>query len=106
MALINSGVLFQYDVVCKLHAKGGQWDQSLAGDPTQVGAILAAFDTDPDLGIVVAATRPSKPGVPQWRDVIAYTNSVLKSDFTDRRPQTPACSTVILDPAIPSADGW
>ena len=47
VALINSGVLFQYDVVCKLHVQGKQWDQNLVGDPTQVGAIFAAFDADP-----------------------------------------------------------
>ena len=54
VALINSGVLFRYDVVCKLHANGEQWDQRLVGDPNHVRTILASFDADPDLGIVVA----------------------------------------------------
>ena len=56
VALINSGVLSQYDVVCKLHANEEGWDQGIVGDPVRVEAVLAAFDADPNLGIVGEAS--------------------------------------------------
>ncbi|TDQ92452.1 methyltransferase family protein [Paraburkholderia silvatlantica] len=65
VALINSGVLFNYELVCKVHTKrslhrddGDQWRNSLLagilGSNAQVERIARAFDTDPDVGIVVA----------------------------------------------------
>jgi hypothetical protein len=65
VTLINSGVLFQYKVVCKLHTKrsmrrndGDDWRRALVtgvlSDSHHVARILGTFDTDPDLGIVVA----------------------------------------------------
>ena len=60
VALINSGVLFRYQVVCKLDVKrsssrmGHEPQRELLGNPEHVENILAAFDADPDLGIVVA----------------------------------------------------
>jgi len=65
IVLVNSGVLFNYEIVCKLHTKrsphfagGENWRRSLiAGlfsDTENVAAILRAFDSDPDLGIVTA----------------------------------------------------
>jgi Rhamnan synthesis protein F len=63
--LINSGVLDRYHLVCKLHTKrtlrredGDDWRRALLGgvllDEVHVASILAAFDADPELGIVVA----------------------------------------------------
>jgi len=63
--LVRSGVLFHYDLVCKLHGKrtswrdgGEDWRKRLVAgvlkDATTVGNILAAFAQDQDLGIVVA----------------------------------------------------
>jgi hypothetical protein len=63
--LINSGVLNRYHLVCKLHTKrtlrredGDDWRRALLGgvllDEVHVASILAAFDADPELGIVVA----------------------------------------------------
>jgi lipopolysaccharide biosynthesis protein len=65
VVLINSGVLFRYQLVCKIHTKrslwrddGDQWRQILVkgilGGPDLVTRIIGAFDRDPDLGIVVA----------------------------------------------------
>ena len=68
VSLINSGVLFQYDVVCKLHAKDGQYDKELVDNPTHVGKILAAFNADPNLGIVVAEASPVKLECPSGDD--------------------------------------
>jgi lipopolysaccharide biosynthesis protein len=64
VVLINSGVLFRYELVCKLHTKrslhrvdGDHWRQVLVdgilGGQNLVHCIVEAFDGDPDLGIVV-----------------------------------------------------
>ena len=64
VTLINSRVLFNYELVCKLHAKrsiqrnpGDTWRRDLVAgvlaDADYVGRVLAAFDTDPQLGVVV-----------------------------------------------------
>jgi Rhamnan synthesis protein F len=64
VALINSGVLFKYELICKLHTKrsiqqqnGDTWRHNLiAGvlsDPNYVPRVLAAFDAEPELGVVV-----------------------------------------------------
>lgn len=63
--IIRSGVLFKYELVCKLHSKrtewragGEEWRQHLIrgilGSTETVDRILNAFASDPDLGIVVA----------------------------------------------------
>jgi lipopolysaccharide biosynthesis protein/SAM-dependent methyltransferase len=60
-----TGVLNKYDLVCKLHGKrtlhrpdGDSWRQALLGgilrDKSLVQRIIASFEADPDLGIVVA----------------------------------------------------
>jgi lipopolysaccharide biosynthesis protein len=64
VTLINSGLLFRYELICKLHTKrsmhidhGDDWRCALLGgvlSNDHVPRILTAFDTDPDLGIVVA----------------------------------------------------
>lgn len=65
LELVRSGVLFRYELVCKLHGKrsgwrvdGEEWRQNLIrgilGNRETVEKILQAFDVDPDLGIVVA----------------------------------------------------
>lgn len=64
VTLINSGVLFHYDLVCKLHSKrsmdidrGDTWRRELLdgvlSDADYVGRVLTAFDSDPELGAVV-----------------------------------------------------
>jgi lipopolysaccharide biosynthesis protein len=63
--LVNSGVLFRYELICKLHTKrslhrsdGDHWRKVLVsgvlGGTDLVHRIVDAFDHDPDLGIVVA----------------------------------------------------
>jgi lipopolysaccharide biosynthesis protein len=63
--LVNSGILFRYNLICKVHTKrslhrrdGDEWRQVLVsgvlGGKDLVGRILDAFDQDPDLGMVVA----------------------------------------------------
>lgn len=65
VTLVNAGVLFKYDLVCKLHTKrsmhkpdGDAWRrdllQGVLGNAGHVANVLNAFDADPDLGIVVA----------------------------------------------------
>jgi lipopolysaccharide biosynthesis protein len=65
VALINSGLLFGYNLICKLHTKkstyrndGDAWRKALVSgilrDRDSIGAILDAFRKSPDLGIVVA----------------------------------------------------
>jgi len=65
VVLMNSGVLFRYELVCKVHTKrslhrvdGDHWRQVLVdgilGGQNLVHRIVGAFDRDPDLGIVVA----------------------------------------------------
>jgi lipopolysaccharide biosynthesis protein len=65
LAILQSGVLFRYELTCKLHTKrshwhgqGDAWRRNLIGgvlaNPRAVRRILAAFRTMPDLGMVVA----------------------------------------------------
>jgi lipopolysaccharide biosynthesis protein len=65
IALINSGVLFNYELVCKVHSKrsphrndGDRWRTTLLsgvlGNKALVEDIVQGFETDADLGIVVA----------------------------------------------------
>jgi lipopolysaccharide biosynthesis protein/GT2 family glycosyltransferase len=65
LQLVRSGMLFRYELICKLHSKrsawvadGDEWRQHLIegvlGSPETVEQILRAFDLDPDLGMVVA----------------------------------------------------
>src|SRR5260221_2778904 len=65
VVLVNSGVLFRYQLVCKLHSNrslqrsdGDQWRRifldGILGGQDLVIRIVEAFDRDPDLGIVVA----------------------------------------------------
>jgi lipopolysaccharide biosynthesis protein/GT2 family glycosyltransferase len=65
MALVQSGALFQYELICKVHAKrsdhredGDAWRRALIdgvlGSSPRVQQIVARFRADADLGIVVA----------------------------------------------------
>jgi lipopolysaccharide biosynthesis protein len=65
LAFVQSGALFQYDLVCKLHTKrsphrrdGDEWRNRLVdgvlGSPQLVDRIISSFSVDNDLGIVVA----------------------------------------------------
>ena len=65
VVLTNSGVLFRYELICKIHTKrslhrvdGDDWRRVLLdgvlGGQDLVNCILEAFERDPDLGIVVA----------------------------------------------------
>ncbi len=65
LEFVRCGVLFKYELLCKLHSKrtpwregGNEWRQHLIGgvlgSRETVGRILGSFDSDPDLGLVVA----------------------------------------------------
>lgn len=65
LELIHTGVLFRYELICKLHSKrttwragGDEWRQHLVrgvlGSPEIVEKILRTFDSDRDLAMVVA----------------------------------------------------
>src|SRR5439155_21723677 len=65
LVLLQSGVLFQYELVCKLHTKrsphredGDEWRAALIngilGSSRQIELIISSFRSDPDLGMVVA----------------------------------------------------
>jgi lipopolysaccharide biosynthesis protein len=66
LVLLQSGVLFQYELVCKLHTKrsphrqdGDQWRCALIGgvlgSSFQIDQIISCFRSDPDVGMVIAA---------------------------------------------------
>jgi lipopolysaccharide biosynthesis protein/glycosyltransferase involved in cell wall biosynthesis/tetratricopeptide (TPR) repeat protein len=65
LAFVETGVLFRYDLVCKLHAKrsprrtdGNAWRgaliEGILGSARQIDEILLRFEDDADLGMVVA----------------------------------------------------
>ena len=65
LSLTRTGVLFRYALVCKLHTKRSDWHEDgeawrrelidgVLGSTVLVRTILGAFDTQPDLGMVVA----------------------------------------------------
>jgi len=65
LIFLQSGVLFKYDLVCKLHTKrsphrqdGDAWRRALIagvlGSSSLIDQIVSHFYSDPDLGIVVA----------------------------------------------------
>jgi tetratricopeptide (TPR) repeat protein len=77
LVFLASGVLFKYDLVCKLHTKrslhradGDAWRRTLIagvlGSSALVERIVAAFDADPALGMVVAEGQ-IYGGPEQWR---------------------------------------
>ena len=77
LVFLESGVLFKYDLVCKLHTKrsphradGDAWRRTLIagvlGSSALVERIVAAFDADPALGMVVAEGQ-IYDGPEQWR---------------------------------------
>jgi lipopolysaccharide biosynthesis protein/SAM-dependent methyltransferase len=68
IALIRTGVLFGYEVICKIHTKrsvyregGDEWRKSLVdgilGSAGLVAEILDAFRADPDIGLIVAPNQ-------------------------------------------------
>ena len=77
LVFLESGVLFKYALVCKLHTKrsphradGDAWRRTLIagvlGSSALVERIVAAFDADPALGMVVAEGQ-IYDGPEQWR---------------------------------------
>jgi lipopolysaccharide biosynthesis protein len=65
VSLVNTGLLFEYELVCKLHGKrslhrvdGDHWRRTLVegvlGSRNLVSRIVGSFDSDSDLGMVVA----------------------------------------------------
>ncbi len=65
VSLLNAGVLFKYELICKLHTKkslhlvdGDEWRRSLIDgilkNAEAVATLIATFRKDPDLAIVVA----------------------------------------------------
>lgn len=87
LVFLRSGVLYRYDLVCKLHTKrsphrpdGDRWRRSLIagvlGSSELVERIVAAFDADPDLGMVVAEGQ-IYGGPDQWRSNEARLSQLL-----------------------------
>jgi hypothetical protein len=65
LSIARTGVLFRYELVCKLHTKRSHWHEDgetwrkdlidgVLGNRGTVQSILHAFSADPDLGMVVA----------------------------------------------------
>jgi lipopolysaccharide biosynthesis protein/GT2 family glycosyltransferase len=65
LELLRSGILFRYELICKVHSKRSKWRadaerwrqnliRGILGSPEMVSRILKAFDADSDLGMVVA----------------------------------------------------
>jgi lipopolysaccharide biosynthesis protein len=65
LVFLQSGVLFKYDLVCKVHTKrspymqdGDAWRRALIegilGSSSLIDKIVSSFRSDPDLGMVVA----------------------------------------------------
>jgi lipopolysaccharide biosynthesis protein/tetratricopeptide (TPR) repeat protein len=76
LAFVQSGALFQYDLVCKLHTKrslhrqdGDEWRRRLVdgvlGSSQLVDRIISSFSGDNDLGMVVADGNIFR-GYDQW----------------------------------------
>jgi lipopolysaccharide biosynthesis protein len=74
--LVNSGVLFRYELVCKIHGKrslhfdgGESWRRDLIngvlGSVDLVERIIHAFESNPDIGIVVG-DRQIHSGHDRW----------------------------------------
>ncbi|WP_419898415.1 glycoside hydrolase family 99-like domain-containing protein [Roseomonas sp. USHLN139] len=83
IALVNSGALFGYELVCKLHSKrslhrqdGDAWRRSLTAgllrDAAHVRDILGAFRGDPDLGVVVARGNVVGQHPDHWHANLAH----------------------------------
>jgi len=90
VALINSRVLFGYELVCKLHTKlsvhredGDSWRRALAeallGDRYNVARITTAFDSDPHLGVVVADGNVAGRDPAEWAANLCRANELLGS---------------------------
>jgi tetratricopeptide (TPR) repeat protein len=104
VVFLQSGVLFKYDLVCKLHTKrsahlsrgddwtnGDDWRRALIagilGSPELVDRIIANFRAHPELGIVVA-DRNLLSGATKWTDNEHWLSRLLprlgvSSDVTD-----------------------
>ena len=65
VSLLQTGVLFRYELLCKVHTKRSPWHEDgntwrrqliggILGSRSQVRSILRSFRTDPDLALVVA----------------------------------------------------
>ena len=79
LSFAGSGVLFKYDLICKVHTKvspqlenGEAWRRGLLkgvlGTKSSVARIIAAFAADPDLGIVVADGEIYGHSADHWVD--------------------------------------
>jgi lipopolysaccharide biosynthesis protein/cephalosporin hydroxylase len=87
MMLVNTGALFKYELICKLHTKrsphrldGEAWRQHLISGvlPNRGGttAIISTFHEDPDLGMVVADGQIFG-GADYWAANIAHLEKIL-----------------------------
>ena len=99
IALLQTGALFRYDLICKVHSKrstyvadGDEWRRQLIdgilGSKEQVNQILAHFDSDPDLGMVVANGN-IYGGEACWSGNEAYLDKLLprigiSTNYSDR----------------------
>ena len=68
--LIDSGVLFKYEIVCNIDSAQSALSRALLTDPDNVERILRAFDVDPDLGIVTAEQDQLSPEAQAWPDIL------------------------------------
>jgi lipopolysaccharide biosynthesis protein len=87
IALLQTGVLFQYELICKLHSKrstyvsdGDEWRRSLIdgilGDSDRIRHIVENFRSDSDLGMVVADGNIFS-GSERWTGNEAFLNILL-----------------------------
>ena len=77
VALLNAGILFKYELICKLHTKksphrenGSEWRRQLTSgllkDVASISKIISAFDADSNLAIVVADGNISGEDNSEW----------------------------------------
>ncbi|MGA7782831.1 MAG: glycoside hydrolase family 99-like domain-containing protein, partial [Paraburkholderia sp.] len=99
LTLLNDGLLFEYDLICKVRVPDTQAEQSLddlraalqAGGLGADGAlekIVRAFDADPDLGIVVAPGHKYGGQEAHWGEARQHAFSLGARVGLDRKSKT------------------
>ncbi len=106
VSLINSGVLFRYELVCRVNGGGRpEPSEDVLRDTDRVAGILSAFDADPDLGIVVADAYALKGETPTQAN-LGQINALCRNlglpeiDFALARPSFPVGSDFWIRPFL------